>query len=320
MSAEFDLIRKYFTRPTPTAVLGIGDDAALVHVPSGQELAISADMLVAGTHFFPDAPADAIGWKSLAVNISDMAAMGAKARWATLAIAIPSLDANWLEGFAKGFFECAERFGVELIGGDTTRGPLTVSIQIMGEAPAGSALRRSDAQVGDDIWVSGPLGDAALALAALQDRFALSPDELDRCLPALERPMPRADFGMALRGIATSALDISDGLLADLGHILKASSVGAEIYIDNIPAGPVLQPYRLEIIAQQMLLAGGDDYELCFTAPIKHRNRILGAATACGLSPAIIGRITAGNECMVFDTDGRPIKLQKRGYDHFSAN
>ena len=232
---EFDLIRRYFTRATPGALLGVGDDAALLRVSAGSVLAVSSDMLVSGTHFLPDAEPFSLGHKTLAVNLSDMAAMGAQPRWATLAIALPDADDAWLEKFSAGFFSLAQHYGVELVGGDTTRGPLNLCVTIIGEVPQGRALLRSGAQPGDEIWVSGYLGDAALALAHLQGRIALSEADLDICVQALHRPQPRVELGLALRGIATSAIDISDGLLADLGHILEASRIGAQIDLVKLP-------------------------------------------------------------------------------------
>ncbi|MDP1636422.1 MAG: thiamine-phosphate kinase, partial [Gallionellaceae bacterium] len=217
--SEFDLIKRFFTRPAPGAILGVGDDAALLRVGEGMELAVSTDMLVSGTHFLPDADPFLLGHKALAVNLSDLAAMGATPRWATLAIALPSADEDWLRRFSDGFFVLADEFGVELVGGDTTRGPLNLCVTIMGEVPQGRALRRDGAQAGDDIWISGTLGDAALGLAQLQGKTVLPDDMRERCLAALQQPQPRIALGMALRGIAHSAIDISDGLLADLGHI-----------------------------------------------------------------------------------------------------
>src|SRR3989338_7312950 len=248
--SEFDLIRRYFTRATPGAMLGVGDDAALLQVSAGNVLAVSTDMLVSGTHFLPDADPFLLGHKILAVNLSDLAAMGAAPRWAMLAIALPPKDDGgadevWLAQFSAGFFALAQQHGVELVGGDTTRGSLNLCVSIFGEVPAQQALRRSGAQAGDDIWVSGCLGDAALALAHLQGRIALSGAELAACLLALHRPQPRVALGLSLRGIASSAIDISDGLLADLGHILEASQLGAEIRFDALPVSDVLRSYSV---------------------------------------------------------------------------
>ena len=237
--SEFDLIRRYFTRATPSALLGVGDDAALLQASAGNVLAVSCDMLVSGTHFFADADPYLLGHKTLAVNLSDMAAMGAAPRWATLAIALPGADEAWLNKFSAGFFALAPTWR-GLIGGDTTRGPLNVRND-NGEVPAAQALRRSGAQIGDEIWVSGSLGDAALALAHLQGLVALSDAEFAACALRLHQPQPRVSLGLALRGIASSAIDISDGLLADLGHILEASQAGARLDFAALPVSPAMR-------------------------------------------------------------------------------
>jgi thiamine-monophosphate kinase len=320
MTPEFDLIARYFTRPQQHTDLGIGDDAALIAVPPGHQLAISADMLVAGTHFFAEANPYHIGWKSLAVNVSDMAAMGAEARWATLAIALPGINAPWLAEFSRGFFDCADRFGVSLIGGDTTRGPLTISVQIMGIVPQHQAITRGGAQVGDDIWVSGPLGTAALALAAMLGHYPLTSDALDECSLALHQPQPRAELGLALRQIAHSAIDISDGLLADLGHILKASRLGADIRFADIPLSPITRQHVANPAVQSMVLAGGDDYELCFTAPSAKRAQIDALGRELGLSMGIIGQTRSQTGIEVYDADNTQLEIKKAGFDHFHKN
>lgn len=328
MASEFDLIQRYFTRSPASVsqtgvVLGVGDDAALLQVTPGMELAISADMLVAGTHFFEHIDPWLIGWKSLAVNVSDMAAMGAQPRWATLALALPKADAAWVEKFSQGFFACADQFGISLIGGDTTRGPLNICVQIMGEVPPGASLLRSQAQLDDDIWVSGPLGAAALALAAIQQRFSLSAAELETCSHALHQPQPRVALGLALRGIAHAALDISDGLLADLGHILSRSGQGqaisAEIDLAQIPLTPTVSAYSHESAVQSWILSGGDDYELCFTAPAAAREKISQIGQELGLSLGLIGRIVAGSELRVLGLDGAPLNIKEHGFDHFAG-
>ncbi len=314
---EFELIRRYFTRPTPGALLGVGDDAALLQVSPGNVLAVSTDMLVSGIHFFPDADPFLLGHKTLAVNLSDMAAMGALPRWATLAIALPDANEAWLEKFSAGFFALAQRHGVELVGGDTARGPLNLCVTIMGEVPTGTALLRSGAQAGDEVWVSGRLGDAALALAHLQGNTVLPEAEFAACAQALYQPQPRVSLGLALRGVANSAIDISDGLLADLGHILDASKVGAQIDLVKLsvrlPAG---ESYRLPL-AIQCALAGGDDYELCFTAPVKRHADILSISARLGLPLTCIGEIVAGQGCIVHDAAGKPFEPGSGGYDHF---
>ncbi|BBJ00217.1 thiamine-monophosphate kinase [Ferrigenium kumadai] len=311
--SEFDLIRRFFTRATPGAVLGVGDDAALLQVSPGNVLAVSTDMLVCGTHFFPDADPFLLGHKTLAVNLSDLAAMGAVPRWATLAIAIPSEEEAWLERFSAGFFALAQQHGVDLVGGDTTRGPLNLCVTIFGEVPAQQALRRDGAKAGDDIWVSGELGDAALALAHLLGRIKLGEAELAACAARLHQPHPRVALGLALRGIASSAIDVSDGLLADLGHILERSNVGAEIEFDALPVSPWLRG-RFQ---QKLALCGGDDYELCFTAPAARRAEVKRIAAQLGLPLTRIGEIVAGRGCIVHDTHGHPIDIEVEGYDHF---
>ncbi len=325
--SEFNLIQKYFTRPMRHTDLGVGDDAALMKVADGMQLVVSTDMSVADTHFFHDAAPYDIGWKSLAVNVSDMAAMGAQAKWATLAIALPEVDEYWLAEYSRGFFACADVFNIDLIGGDTTRGPLNISITIMGEVPAGKALRRSGAQVGDDIWVSGQIGSAALGLAHLQRKNFLENDALQASIHALCRPTPRASLGLALRNIATSCIDISDGLLADLGHILKASNCGATIDLEKIPCIDCLKNDLKNPQFQELLLAGGDDYELCFTAPPSKRDEIellskqqniLLTRIANTLSPTslmAIGLESGGLEVMY---QNQPLSLLKRGFDHFA--
>jgi thiamine-monophosphate kinase len=317
MPSEFDLIRRYFTRETPSAVLGIGDDAALLAPTQGMELAVSTDMLVAGRHFsFNDGPGT-IGHKSLAVNLSDMAAMGAQPRWVLLSIALMEADETWLRGFAGGFFGLAQKFGVELVGGDTTRGPINICVQIIGEVPPGKALRRDGARVGDDIWVSGVIGDGALALAHLRRRVDLQPMESAACLPKLRVPMPRIELGLALRDVATSAIDISDGLLADLGHILERSGVGAEIRFEDVPLSAVAQRYIEQDAVQQCVLAGGDDYELCFTVPPEKRTEMVAIAQRLSLPLTCIGSIDKNAGLTVLQ-GGQPMTIKATGFDHFS--
>lgn len=319
MASEFELIHRHFTRPTRQTLLGVGDDAALLTVSPGMELAISADMLVAGTHFLADADPYQLGWKSLAVNLSDMAAIGALPKWATLAIALPAANESWIGCFAQGFFACAERYQVDLIGGDTTRGPLAISVQIMGEVASGKGVLRSGAKIGDEIWVSGTLGSAALALAALQERYALSADELDACLPALNMPQPRVELGLLLHLYANSAIDISDGLLADLGHILQSSAVGAEISLRDIPCSKTVNVRLADKQIQQMVLAGGDDYELCFTAPARNHGEIARLAQIISLPLTQIGTVSAGRGLVVRDLDNQIIDMKETGFDHFAG-
>ena len=313
--AEFDIIAKYFTRPAKADV-GIGDDAALIRVRAGYQLAVSADMSVAGTHFFADIDPFAIGWKAMAVNVSDMAAMGAEPKWATLSIALPDMNQTWLQEFSAGLFACADAYGVSLIGGDTTRGPLNIAINIFGEVPQGQALQRNGAQVGDDIWVSGELGCAALWLQYRLGNLHLHAEELPMLEEAMHHPQPRTGLGLALRGIATAALDISDGLLADLGHILRASGTGAILDWQAVPKPKLQRSQISESLLQQAVLAGGDDYELCFTSPALHREHLHRLSDQLGLPLSRIGQITEDTSLQVLDGQV-PMVLSQKGYDHF---
>lgn len=316
MPSEFDLIARYFTRPTRSAALGVGDDAALIRPAPGMELAISADMLVAGRHFLPDADPEKLGRKVLAVNLSDLAAMGAQPRWALLSLALPTADEGWLAAFSRGFLGQAERHGVELVGGDTTRGPLNLSVTILGEVETDKALRRSAARPGDDVWVSGELGAAALGLRHLLGEIALPAPAAAACLARLHDPVPRVALGRALLGLANAAIDISDGLLADLGHILERSGVGARIELDAVPAAEALRSHPK--LLPSCALAGGDDYELCFTAPVEQRERISTLSGKPGLTR--IGTITAEAGLEVVDGRGQPVTLPAAGYDHFGPS
>ncbi|MGB4810908.1 MAG: thiamine-phosphate kinase [Methylophilaceae bacterium] len=316
MSSEFNLIQQYFNRPTQHTNLSVGDDSALISISAGMELAISVDMLVAGTHFFADCDAYLLGWKSLAVNISDMAAMGANAKWATLAIALPEVNTAWLANFSRGFFACAASFNVDLIGGDTTRGPLTISVQIMGEVPTGKAIKRHGANADEDIWVTGTLGSAALGLAHLKNNITLDDDTLETCLLALHKPMPRSVIGLALQNIATSCIDISDGLLADLGHILKASNKGATLNLESIPCHDYLRQRISEPYFQKLMVAGGDDYELCFTAPKSCYPSIIALRQRYNLPICQIGQ-THSDLGLNLQYKGNKLNIEKEGYDHF---
>lgn len=316
MPSEFALIDRYFKRPSHHSVLGVGDDGAILRVAPGCELVVSTDMLVAGTHFLPDTNPEDLGWKVLAVNVSDMAAMGASPKWALLAVALPAATESWLEKFARGFFACADAFGIDVIGGDTTKGPRNFCVTIFGEVPAGKALLRSGARPGDEIWVSGAPGRAALGLAQLQGRVALDAALQADCLAALHRPQPRVALGMALRGLASAAIDVSDGLLADLGHILESSGVAAKLEI-AVPPQPTLPDTALW---QDCFLAGGDDYELLFTAPASRHADVAALARQLELPLARIGTIeacTAGG-LTVLDENGLPLETARRGYDHFA--
>jgi thiamine-monophosphate kinase len=318
MPSEFELIAQYFTRPAKRTVLGVGDDAALVRVAQGKELVVAADMLLAGRHFFHDDDALGVGHKSLAVNLSDLAAMGATPRWALLSIALPEADERWIKQFAQGWFALADEHGVALIGGDTTKGPLTIAVTIMGEVERGKALRRSGAKGGDDVWVSGTLGDAALALAHLKRGIGLTPHDAAALLPRLHMPAPRVKLGQKLLRLAHSAIDVSDGLLADLGHILDASKVGAEIDVDALPISPVLRGYLEHDAAREAMLAGGDDYELCFTAAPKRRSELESLGRRLKVNLTRIGSISHKKGLALHDAQGRPVTWEHKGFDHFA--
>jgi thiamine-monophosphate kinase len=317
MPSEFDLIARYFSPPTTHTVLAGGDDAALIAVAPGMELAVSTDMLVGGRHFLDDADPHGVGHKALAVNLSDMAAMGATPRWTTLSLALPDADERWIAAFARGFLDLAGAHGVDLIGGDTTRGPLNICVQIMGEVPAGRALRRCGAQPGDEVWISGTIGDAALGLACLRGELALQQADAQPLVAKLERPLPRIALGQALLGVATSAIDVSDGLVADLGHIAACSSVCAVIEWERVPLSPTAQARRSDALIQRCALTGGDDYELCFTAPAARRAEMLAICERIGLPLAQIGLIRAGAGVEVRDARDAAIELGVRGFDHF---
>lgn len=277
-------------------------------------LAVSTDMLVAGTHFFSDADPYWLGHKTLAVNLSDLAAMGAQPRWATLSLSLPAVDEPWLQRFSAGFFALADEYGVGLVGGDTTRGPLNLCVTILGEVPPGQALRRDGARVGDEVWVSGAPGRAALGLAHLQGRLHLSGVWRDDCLMALHRPQPRVALGLALRTVAHSAIDVSDGLLADLGHILECSGVAAELEEAALPPWPGVD----QQLARRARWAGGDDYELCFTAAASRRGELEKLSAALALPLTRIGRIVPGRGCTLRDAAGNVVPLEESGYDHFA--
>ncbi len=321
MPTEFDLIRRYFTHAAPRTVLGVGDDAALIKAGRGQLLAVAADMLVGGRHFFKDADPQSVGHKALAVNLSDMAAMGAVPRWATIGIALPRADPRWVAAFTAGFMTLARKYSVDLIGGDTTRGPLNICVQIIGEVPARRALHRDGAQPGDDIWVSGTLGDAALAVAVKTKRTKLKSAELKQAQQRLDWPTPRIALGLALRGVARSAIDVSDGLVADLGHICEQSKVAAVVAFERLPVSALLRRHLASAVAQAAVTGGGDDYELCFTAAPAKRAAVERAATRARTRVTRIGRIlhAPAGACsvVVVDREGLPLPFVQKGYDHF---
>ena len=318
MPSEFDLIARYFARKTPQAVLGPGDDCALLAPSPGMELAITTDMLVSGTHFFADTDPCQLGWKTLAVNLSDLAAMGAQPRWVLLAGSLPQADEAWLAAFADGLFACAKRYAVDLIGGDTTRGPLNLCVTALGEVPIGQALRRDGAIPGDDLWISGQPGLAALGLAHLQQQIELSEPLQTRCITTLQRPLPRVELGLALRTetLAHSAIDVSDGLLADLGHIAERSGVDAEVFAAQLPYLP--SGVATEV-ARQAQLTGGDDYELIFSAAVEKRTELASLAARLDLPLWRIGQITEGSgQVRLLDENGQNVEITDKGFDHFS--
>ena len=328
MASEFDLIAQYFTRRTHHTQLGIGDDAALIRSSAGCELLISTDLLVEGTHFFSDADPELLGWKCLAVNLSDIAAMGGTPRWATLGCTLwappndgvspaptgaPSATDSWLAAFSRGFFSCAERYSVDLIGGDTTRGSAgatVFSVTIIGEVPRDQAIRRDGARPGDQIWVSGAPGLAGLGLAHLHGSIQLDRSAISECCAALHKPIPRVELGLALRGLASAMVDVSDGLLADLGHILIASRVGARLDLLDLPENQ---------IGREMYLSGGDDYELAFTTDARLYDKVLATGERLGIPLRMIGVVTdsPAGVVSVFGSGGIEITPARRGFAHF---
>ncbi|MEY3502792.1 MAG: thiamine-phosphate kinase [Pseudomonadota bacterium] len=319
---EFDLIARYFTRPGRTAVLGVGDDCALLQPQHGMQLAVSSDMLVQGRHFLSTTPAADVGHKALAVNLSDLAACGAKPLAFTLALALPSVDEAWLAGFAKGLWALADAHSCELIGGDTTQGPLNICITVLGEVPPGDALLRQHAQLGDDIYVSGTVGDARLALEVFRGNLSLQTADFEAARARMDRPTPRVSLGLALRGVANAAIDISDGLLGDLGHILQRSHVGAVIETAWVQDSAAISDAMQTISFNKRLdfaLAGGDDYELLFTAAPDQADEVLAAAEQCGVSVTCIGRITPVAGLQVLDLQGLPLSRRFAGFDHFAV-
>jgi thiamine-monophosphate kinase len=327
---EFELIKTFFDRgPARRATLGIGDDCALLDLAANETLAVSTDMLVEGRHFFSDVDPRSLAHKALAVNLSDLAAMGAQAMSFTLAMSLPRADPVWLKAFSQGLFELADRYECELIGGDTTQGPLNLSITVLGRLPKGVALRRDGAQIGDDIWVSGQLGGPYFAV---RERYAAMASTMAKaeanplkpypahvpqaCIDKLERPEPRLALGLALRHLASSAIDISDGLLGEVGHLCERSRCGARLRVDQIPLIESLRHLPTEAWTE-LLLAGGDEYELCFTAATENRSHIRRLAQDLGLPLSIVGEMSAGGEVALVDQDDRPVSFRGQAHQHF---
>jgi thiamine-monophosphate kinase len=314
---EFDLIACIRTRAgkRDDVLLGIGDDAAILRMRAGHDLVVSTDALNAGVHFPDDTAPFDIGWKSLAVNLSDLAAMGAEPAWCTLNLSLPNADAAWLDAFLDGFLALATQHRVALVGGDTTRGPLSSAVTAHGFVPHDEALRRSSAKVGDEIWVSGTLGDAAGALRQWRDGAAMD-THLRECL---DRPTPRVALGLALRSIANACIDVSDGLLADLGHVLDESRVGAQLELDSLPSSTALTTAFDAATRRELQLGGGDDYELCFTAPSARANDVIAAETSAGVTATRIGRVESKPGLRLREADGGVREAKRSGYVHFDA-
>ncbi len=330
MVGEFELIARHFTRPARRAEagqrvgnhisehLGIGDDCALLNLTPGMQLAVSSDMLVEGRHFVSTVAPARLGHKALAVNLSDLAACGATPLAFTLALALPRADEAFIAPFAQGLFALADAHGIELVGGDTTAGPLNICITVFGQVPPGQALLRNGARAGDDLWVSGTLGDARLALEVLRGRVMLAGEQFEQVRLAMEQPQPRVALGTALRGVASSAIDISDGLLGDLQHVLQRSKLGAVVNVDALPRSAVLaaQPLTLQ---HECLLTGGDDYELLFTAAAAARAAVQAASLAAGVAVTRCGHIETASGLRVQDSAGRTVATPWRSFDHFNT-
>ena len=317
---EFDLIAKYFTRPVKRATLGIGDDCALLPPAPGVGIqwAVSSDMLVDGRHFLSTVAPHKLGHNAQAVHLSDQAACGATTRAVTLALALPRVDESFLQGFSEGLFALADETGCELVGGDTTQGPLNICITVFGEVPTGQALLRSGARAGDDLYVSGTVGDARLALEAFRGTVVLERADFDAARRAMEQPQPRVALGQALRGVASSAIDVSDGLLGDLAHILRRSGVGAQVHVDAVPRSAAVgrQPLAWQ---RTCTLAGGDDYELVFTAAPRDADAVHAAARLAGVPVTRFGVIEAGSGLRLVDRERRPVDNRFGSFDHFNA-
>jgi len=321
VAGEFELIARHFTRPGRRAAaavaLGVGDDCALLTPAPGQQLAVSSDMLVEGRHFLSTVAPERLGHKALAVNLSDLAACGAEPLAFTLALALPRGDDAFAAGLARGLFALADAHGIELVGGDTTAGPLNLCITVIGQVPPGQALLRSGARAGDTLWVSGRLGDARLALEVFRGTVELAGSAFDAVRRAMELPEPRVALGLALRGLATSAIDLSDGLVGDLGHVLARSGVGTTVEVDTLPRSAVVaaMPRALQ---HTCVLAGGDDYELLFTAPAGQDDAVRAAGAHAGVAVTPIGRIEAAAGLRLIDAGGQPVVFTERAFDHFA--
>jgi len=317
---EFELIARYFDRPVRRSPLGVGDDCALLQPAPGMQLAVSTDLLVEGRHFLSTVDPRRLGHKALAVNLSDLAACGAQPLAFTLSLALPQVDEPWLAAFAEGLFALADAHRCELVGGDTTRGPLAINITVFGEVPAGQALLRSGARAGDDLWVSGTLGDARLALEAFRGTLSLPQEVFDAARRRLEQPEPRVALGCALRGVATAAIDLSDGLAGDLGHLLRRSGVGASLALALAPQllAAIRSGLRLDpALVEDLVFAGGDDYELAFTAPLARRDAVLAAAQRAGTAVTRLGSIEPASGLRLLDGFGQAVVRRFAGFDHF---
>ena len=320
MLSEFQLIARYFKRSSRAGgpvQLGVGDDCALLQPPIGELLAVSTDMLIEGRHFFAGANPYDLGHKALAVNLSDLAAMGAQPISFTLALALPTSDPHWLQPFSEGLFHLADAQDIELMGGDTTRGPLAISITVIGSVPNTQALKRSSAQAGDELWVSGTLGDARLALEVLQNKRTLAPDLFAKASKRLHRPEPRVALGLALRGIGSAAIDVSDGLLGDLSHLINQSSLSATLFVDDLPLGDALSSQTIDT-RYALALNGGDDYELCFSAPADKHQAVIDAGQRSQTQVTCIGRLDKGSGIEIQDHQGKLISAVNQSFDHFN--
>lgn len=321
MPGEFQLIQRFFQReqaeqPAEGVLLGIGDDCALLQIPEGKQLAVSVDTLVAGVHFPTDADAELIAERALRTNLSDLAAMGADPLWFTLALTLPGADEEWLRSFSRGLFACAREYHIALIGGDTTSGPLSITIQVMGAVAPGTAMRRDGANIGDFVLVTHNLGDGAAALAVIQNRVSCDESSANYLRERFYRPTPRLAEAVLIREFATAALDISDGLVADLQHICDASDVGAVIDVENLPLSPALHALNNQAQALEWALSGGDDYELCFTVAPEKLADIAMLIAQGKLNATVIGEIIPGSK-VICEYEGEPFELATTGYQHF---